>query len=73
MTDIITETYWTDKDKDEKKKQLWARARCENIWRGHGGRGGHSCRGCKVEKERVDHIENCVEFGRALGMNAQDW
>ena len=27
-TDIIMETYWTDKDKDEKKKQLWARVRC---------------------------------------------
>ena len=39
-TDIITETYWTDKDKDEKKKQQWARARCGNIWRGHEGRGG---------------------------------
>ena len=72
-TDIIMETYWTDKDKDEKKKQLWARARCGNIWRGHEGRGGHSCRGCKVEKERAEHIENCVEFGRVLGMNVQDW
>ena len=38
-------TYWTDKDKDEKKKQLWARARCGNMWRGHEGRGGHPCMG----------------------------
>ena len=58
-TDIIMETYWTDKDKDEKKKQLWARARCGNIWRGHKGRSGHSCRGCKMEKEKAKHIENC--------------
>ena len=41
-TDIIIETYWRDKDKDEKKKQLWARARCGNKWRGHEG---ISCRG----------------------------
>ena len=52
-TDIIMETYWTDKNKDEKKKQLWARVRCGNIWRGHQGRGGHPCRGCKVEKGRA--------------------
>ena len=29
--------------------------------------------GCKVEKERAEHIENCVGFGRVLGMNVQDW
>ena len=45
------------------EKQLWARARCGNIGRGHEGRGGHPCRGCKVEKERAEHIENCEEFG----------
>ena len=72
-TDIIMEIYWTDKDKDEKKKQIWARARYGNIWRGHEGRGGHPCRGCKVEKERAEHVENCEEFGRVLGMNVQDW
>ena len=69
-TDIIMETYWTDKGKDENKKQLWARARCGNIWRGHEGRGGHPSRGCKVEKEKAEHIE---EFGRVLGMNMMDW
>ena len=26
-----------------------------------------------MEKERAEHTENCVEFGRALGMNAQVW
>ena len=25
-----------------------------------------------MEKERAEHIENCVEFGRVLGMNVQD-
>ena len=40
---------------------------------GHEGTGGHPCGGCKVEKERAEHIENCVEFGMVLGMNVQDW
>ena len=26
-----------------------------------------------MEKERAEHIENCEEFGRVLGMNVQDW
>ena len=29
MTDLIMESYWTDKG--EKKKERWARARCGNI------------------------------------------
>ena len=40
---------------------------------GHEGRGGHPCRGCKMEKGKAEHIENCEEFGRVLGMNMQDW
>ena len=28
--------------------------------------------GCKMEKERAEHIENCEELGRVLGMNVQD-
>ena len=43
------------------------------IWREQEGRGGHPCRACKMEKERAEHIENCVEFWRVLGMNVQDW
>ena len=31
-TDIIMETCWIDKDKDEKKKHLWARARCVGTY-----------------------------------------
>ena len=26
-----------------------------------------------MEKEKAEHIENCEEFGRDLGMNVQDW
>ena len=26
-----------------------------------------------MEKEKAEHIENCKEFGRVLGMNLQDW
>ena len=52
-TDIIMETYWTDKDKDkdEKKKQLWARARCGNIWRGHEGEVDIHAGGVKWKKK----------------------
>ena len=39
------------------KKQLWTRASCGNIWREHEGRGGHPCRGCKMEKEKAEHRE----------------
>ena len=65
----IIETYWTDKG--ENKKQLWARARCGNIWREHEGRGGHPCRGVKWRKKK-QNTENCEEFGRVLGMDVQD-
>ena len=43
------------------------------IWRRHEGRGGHQCRGCKMKKDKAEHIKNYEEFGRVLGMNMQDW
>ena len=52
------ETYWTDKDKDEKKKQLWARTRCGDTREEADIHAG----GVKWKK-KAEHIKNCEGFG----------
>ena len=49
--DISGEEYLYDVTKDEKKKKLWAKAQCGNIWRGQDSRGGEMCEGAGKEKK----------------------
>ncbi|XP_043477868.1 uncharacterized protein LOC122508520 [Leptopilina heterotoma] len=71
---INMEVYWGRKDMSKSQKEGWARWRCGNaIKEEKKGFSDRSCRGCRSEKEVLEHVVQCDTVLQELKADSKTW